>query len=95
MRNELFKGINKMGNIDCYLLITDKGMMVYGNDVEIRAMFSHIVFQLKEHGIEEKELAKAFKLGLMSEEERKEITKEKISSFVEKLFERFREGDKL
>lgn len=86
MRNELFKGINKMGNIDCYLLVTDKGMMVYGNDIELRAMLSHIVNQLKEHGIEEKELKRAFELGLMSNEERDEVAKEKLDNLIEKLF---------
>lgn len=86
MRNELFKGINKMENIDCYLLVTDKGMMVYGNDIEIRAMFSQIVNQLKNHGIGEKELSRAFELGLMSEKEREEEKKEKVNSLIEKLF---------
>ena len=85
MRNELFKGINKMGNIDCYLLCTDRGIMVCGNDVEIRAMFSQIVSQLKEHGIDEDELKRAFELGLMSNEERQEVAKEKIESLIEKL----------
>lgn len=85
MRNELFKGINKMGNIDCYLLCTDRGIMVCGNDVEIRAMFSQIVNQLIEHGIEENELQRAFELGVMSNEEREEVAKEKISSLIEKL----------
>ena len=88
MRNELFKGINKMGNIGCYLLVTDKGIMMSANDIEARAMFSHIVFQLKEHGITEKELAKAYRLGLMSDEEREEASKEQLASFINKLFER-------
>ena len=85
MRNELFKGINKMGNISCHLLVTDKGMMVCGNDVEIRAMFSQIVHQLKEHGIGEKELSEAFDLGLMSEDEREEAAKEQIHNLIERL----------
>lgn len=85
MRNELFKGINKMGNIDCYLLCTDRGIMVCGNDVEIRAMFSQIVSQLKDHGMEDEELQRAFELGLMSNEEREEVAKEKINSLIEKL----------
>lgn len=85
MRNELFKGINKMGNIDCYLLCTDGGIMVCGNDVEIKAMFSQIVNQLKEHGVSETVLTRAFELGLMSNEEREEVAKEKISSLIEKL----------
>lgn len=85
MRNELFKGINKMGNLECYLLCTDRGIMVCGNDVEIRAMFSQIVSQLKEHGIEESELQRAFELGLMSNDEREEVAKEKIHSLIEKL----------
>lgn len=87
MRNELFKGINKMGNIECYLLVTDRGIMVCGNDVEIRAMFSQIVSQLKEHGIDEAELQRAFELGLMSNEEREEVAKEKIQSLIEKMIE--------
>lgn len=87
MRNELFKGINKMGDLDCYLLVTDRGIMVCGNDIEIRAMFSQIVSQLKEHGLEAKELQRAFELGLMSNEEREEAAKEKIESLIEKLIE--------
>lgn len=85
MKNELFKGINKMGDIDCYLLCTDSGIMVCGNDVEIRAMFSQIVSQLKEHGIKESELQRAFELGVMSNEEREEVAKEKLNSLIEKL----------
>lgn len=85
MRNDLFKGINKMGDIDCYLLCTDMGIMVCGNDVEIRAMFSQIVNQLVEHGIEENELQRAFDLGLMSNEEREAVAKDKISKLIEKL----------
>ena len=87
MRNELFKGINKMGEIDCYLLCTDRGIMVCGNDVEIRAMFSQIVSQLKDHGIEESELQRAFELGVMSNEEREVAAKEKLQNLIEKMIE--------
>ena len=85
MRQELFKGINKMGNIDCYLLCTDKGIMMCGNEIEARAMLSQIVCQLKEHGIEDNELKRAFDLGLMSNDEREEVAKEKLGSLIEKL----------
>lgn len=86
MRNELFKGINKMGNIGCFLLVTDKGIMMNGNDIEARAMLSHIVYQLKEHGIDEVELKRAYELGLMSDKERDEVAQEKLGSLIEKLF---------
>ena len=86
MRNELFKGINKMGEIGCYLLVTDRGIMLCGNDVEARAMLSQIVNQFKEHGIDEEEIKRAVEIGLMSKEERKEVSKDKIESLIEKLF---------
>ena len=85
MRQELFKGINKMGDIECYLLVTDRGIMMCGNDVEARAMLSQIVSQLKEHGLEENELKRAFELGLMTSDEREAVAKEKISSLIEKI----------
>jgi len=86
MRNELFKGINKMGNIGCYLLVTDKGIMMNGNDIEARAMLSHIVYQLKQHGIDEDEIKRAYELGLMSNKERDKVAKEKLDNLIEKLF---------
>lgn len=87
MRKDLFKGINKMGEFDCYLLVTDRGIMMCGNDVEARAMLSQIVNQLKEHGIEEKELKEAFEIGLMSNRERENIMKNKIKELIDNIFE--------
>ena len=86
MRKELFKGINKMGNIECYLLVTYKGIMMSGNDIEARAMFSHIVYQLNQHGISDDELKRAYELGLMSKEERDKVANEKLNNLIEKLF---------
>lgn len=88
MREELFKGINKMENIECYILVTDCGIMVHGNDVEIKAMLSQTVNQLKVHGFEDRDLKKAFELGLLTYEEREEIVKEKLEGLIDKLFER-------
>lgn len=88
MRNELFKGLNKMGNINCYMLLTDKGVMLCGSDVEARAMLSQMVYQLKSHGLKDDDLREAVELGLMSDEEREQKTNEKIESLIEKLFGR-------
>lgn len=88
MRNELFKGINKMGNMNCYLLVTDKGIMMCGNDVEARAMLSQIVHQLQSHGIEDHEILRAVEIGLMTEKEREGIMHNKVEELIEKLFGR-------
>lgn len=87
MRSELFKGINEMGDLECYLVVTDKGIMMYGNSVEARAMLSQLVNQLQKHGIPEHELKEAFEIGIMSNKDRDKLLKQEIKNLLNGLFE--------
>lgn len=88
MREDLFKAINKMENVQCYILISNDGMTLSGSEVEVRAMLSQIVHVLKVHGFSEERINRAVELGLMTDEERKETLFGNITDMLNRYIKR-------
>lgn len=90
MKEELIKKIKERRNIDCYIFLTDEGMLAHARGEEILFMITSMIDKLKED-IPREEFEKCIEYAYMSDEEiekeAKKKEKERIKEFIEMLKE--------
>ena len=71
---------------DCALVFTEKIAWIYGKEPELFALLTHIIHQMYNHGLTEKDLYfKALRLGLTTETDFHKVALEELKKILEEM----------